>query len=176
MLNVVSVVPFAIPGTVIALSLIIAFNKPHWFTLGQVLVGTFWMLPLAYFVRDLPIVVRSSEAGFGHIDRSLEEASLNLGASTARTFRRVTLPLILPSILSGALLAFIAALGEFVSSVLLYTYDSRPISVEILAQLRLHNFGSAAAYGVFLMLLVLLVTSLSARWRGERATEHTFVF
>ncbi len=175
-LEIASALPFAIPGTVIALSLILALNRPTLFTGGQVLVGTFWILPLAYFTRNIPIVVRSTTAGFQQFDRSLEEAAHNLGASTWRTFWKVIFPSILPSIISGALLAFIAALGEFVSSILLYTYDNRPISVEILAQFRLGNFGGAAAYGVFLLILVIGVTSLAGIWRGEDNLRETFVF
>ncbi|MEK6570719.1 MAG: iron ABC transporter permease [Bacteroidota bacterium] len=175
-LEIALALPFAIPGTVIALSLILALNRPTLFTGGQVLVGTFWILPLAYFTRNIPIVVRSTTAGFQQLDRSLEEAAHNLGASTWRTFWKVIFPSILPSIISGALLAFIAALGEFVSSILLYTYDNRPISVEILAQFRLGNFGGAAAYGVFLLILVIGVTSLAGIWRGEDNLRETFVF
>lgn len=174
-LEVSSALPFAVPGTVIALSLIIAFNRPTLFTAGQVLVGTFWILPLAYFIRNVPLVVRSTTVGFQQFDRSLEEAALNLGASGWRTFRKVVFPLILPSIISGALLALIAALGEFVSSILLYTYDNRPISVEILAQLRIYNFGSAAAYGVLLLVIVVGVSSIAGIWRGRERQAETFV-
>jgi iron(III) transport system permease protein len=175
-LDVAAALPFAVPGTVIALSLIVSFNKPTLFTAGEILVGTFWILPLAYFVRNIPLVVRSTVAGFQQFDQSLEEAALNLGASGWRTFWRVILSSVRPSIISGALLAFIAALGEFVSSVLLYTYDNRPISVEILAQLRLYNFGSAAAYGVLLLVLVIGVTSLAGIWRGEEGQGRSFMF
>ena len=175
-LEVAVALPFAVPGTVIGLSLIVAFSKPTLLTAGEVLVGTFWILPLAYFIRNIPLVVRSTSAGFQQFDISLEEAALNLGGSGWRTFWKVTLPSILPSIISGALLAFIAALGEFVSSILLYTYDNRPISVEILAQLRLYNFGSAAAYGVLLLVLVIGVTSLAGIWRGGERQGESFVF
>jgi iron(III) transport system permease protein len=175
-LDVGSALPFAIPGTVIALSLILAFDRPLLFTAGQILVGTFWILPLAYFIRNVPLVVRSTTAGFHQFDKSLEEASSNLGAGGWRTFWRVTFPSVRPSIISGALLAFIAALGEFVSSILLYTYDNRPISVEILAQLRLYNFGSAAAYGVFLLILVVVATTVGSILRGEGKEGESFTF
>jgi iron(III) transport system permease protein len=175
-LDVAASLPFAVPGTVVALSLIVAFNTPTIFTGGEILVGTFWILPLAYFIRNIPVVVRSTTAGFQQFDQSLEEAALNLGASGWRTFRRVILSSIRPSVISGAFLAFIAALGEFVSSILLYTYDNRPISVEILAQLRLYNFGSAAAYGVLLLVLVVGVTALAGVWRGEEKQGSSFVF
>lgn len=166
-LRVAAVLPFAIPGTVIGINLIVAFDEPSPWTLGQVLVGSFWILPLAYFVRHLPLVVRGSMAALQGYDDRLTEASSDLGASFATTFRRVMLPLVLPGIVAGTLLAFVTALGEFVSSVLLYVYGNRPISVEILAQLRQYDFGSAAAYSVLLMGLVALATA-ATRFVGSR--------
>jgi ABC-type Fe3+ transport system permease subunit len=85
------------------------------------------------------------------------EAGESFGAGPWQRFRRIALPLILPGIVSGALLAVISALGEFVSSILLYTYSSRPISIEILSQLRTFNFGAAAAYCVLLLVLILAI-------------------
>ena len=79
------------------------------------------------------------------------------------------LPSILPGILAGSLLTFVTALGEFVSSILLYVFDNRPISVEILSQLRLYDFGAAAAYSVFLMILIGIATWLTGRYSGDRA-------
>ncbi len=160
-LDVILTIPYAIPGTVIALSLILAFNVPTPFSGFQILVGTFWILPLAYFIRLYPLVVRSTTAALEQLDDALLEAGESFGAGPWRRFRRIALPLIFPGIVSGALLTVISALGEFVSSVLLYTYSSRPISVEILSQLRTFNFGAAAAYCVILLVLILAIVSLS---------------
>src|SRR5690606_40313992 len=88
------------------------------------------------------------------------EASADLGARFTTTFRRIVLPAILPGVAAGTLLTFVAALGEFVSSIMLYVFNNRPISVEILAQLRLYDFGAAAAYSVFLMIMIALSTLL----------------
>jgi iron(III) transport system permease protein len=131
-----------------------------------VLVGTFWILPLAYFIRHIPFVVRSTVAALEGYDDRLTEASLDLGAGALTTFRRVVLPAIGPGILAGTLLTFVTALGEFVSSVVLYVYANRPISVEILSQLRLYEFGAAAAYSVFLMGLIGVSTLLVRRIAG----------
>jgi iron(III) transport system permease protein len=87
------------------------------------------------------------------MDPSLEEAAASLGAGRLRRIWRVTLPLLRPAILAGASLAFITALGDFVTSIVLYTYDTRPISIEILSSLRLQDTGVAAVYGVLLMLV-----------------------
>lgn len=163
LVRLLTALPFAIPGTVIALNLIVAFNEPTLPSFGNVLVGTFWILPLAYFIRNIPLIVRSTTAALDGYDDRLTEASADLGASYTRTFRRIVLPLIMPGILAGTLLSFVTALGEFVSSIMLYVYTNRPISVEILAQLRLYEFGTAAAYSVFLMVLIALSSLIVRR-------------
>lgn len=156
LVRLLAVLPFAIPGTVIAVNLIVTFNEPSALSAGQILVGTFWILPLAYFVRHIPFVVRATMASLERYDDRLTEASADLGAPYRTTFRRVVLPLIMPGIVAGTLLTFVTALGEFVSSILLYVYSNRPISVEIWSQLsREFNFGEAAAYSVFLMILIM---------------------
>ena len=160
LLSLLAALPFAIPGTVIAVNLIITFNEPSALSFGQILVGSFWILPLAYFIRHIPFVVRATVSALENYDDTLTEASTDLGAGFTVTFRRVVLPLILPSVLAGTLLTFVTALGEFVSSIVLYIYGNRPISVEILSQLRLYEFGGAAAYSVFLMILIALASLL----------------
>lgn len=164
---------YAIPGTVVAIGLLLAFSTPSIMTGSAVLVGTFWILPLAYAVRTYPLVVRSTAASLARIDDSLMEAAESFGASRGRTFRRVTLPLVLPGIISGLTLVVIAALGEFVSSVLLYSYSSRPIAVEILAQMRGMNFGAAAAYSVFLLVVILGVVGIAGQVTRRSAMEST---
>lgn len=156
-------IPYGIPGTVIALSFILSFNSPTLFTAFVPIAGTFWIIPLAYAVRNLPVLTQSSIAGFSSIDPSLEEASASLGAGGSRTFRKIILPLAAPSILSGALLVFINSVGEFVSTILLYTFSTKTISVEIYSQLRLYNTGAAAAYGVILFLLVIIIVFISRK-------------
>ncbi|MFQ5675908.1 MAG: ABC transporter permease [bacterium] len=168
LVEVLTMLPWAIPGTVLAISLIVTFNRPSPMSAGQILVGTFWILPLAYFVRNLPLVFRSSYASLEQFEPSLEESARNLGAGWWFTFRKILFPLIAPGVISGALLAFVLALGEFVSSILLYTYSNRPISVEIISQLRIFNLGSAAAYSVFLIVIIGLVVLLSNRFLGAR--------
>jgi iron(III) transport system permease protein len=163
LVRLLAVLPFAIPGTVIAVNLIVTFNEATVLSGGQILVGTFWILPLAYFIRHIPLIVRSTTAALESYDDRLTEASADLGARFVTTFRRVVLPVIGPGILAGTLLTFVTALGEFVSSIMLYVYSNRPISVEILSQLRLYEFGTAAAYSVFLILLIVLSTFVVSR-------------
>ncbi len=155
--------PYGIPGTVIALSFIICFNTPTIFTAFTTIAGTFWILPLAYSVRNLPIITQSSISGFNGMDPSLEEASASLGAPGSRTFSKIILPLVSPSIFSGALLVFINSVGEFVSTILLYTFSTKTVSVEIYSQLRLYNTGAAASYGIILFLFVMLIVYISRK-------------
>lgn len=145
--------PWAVPGTVFAVALATTFSA-HEPWLGRfVLVGTPWILPLAYLVRSLPVTGRASLAGLGQLDPALEEAASSLGAGRLRTLWRVVVPLVRPALAAGASLAFITALGDFVTSIILYTYETRPISIEILGSLRLQELGMAAIYGVLLMLV-----------------------
>ena len=174
LVEVCTMLPWAIPGTVLAISLIVTFNKPTFITAGHILVGSFWILPLAYFIRNLPLVFRSTYASLEQFEPALEESARNLGADWWFAFRKVMLPLIAPGVISGALLAFVLALGEFVSSILLYNYFNRPISVEIISQLRIFNLGSAAAYSVFLIILIGLVVLVSNRFLGRRKVPVVF--
>ena len=151
------ILPWALPGTVLALALASTFSVSEPLTGRFVLVGTSVILPLAYFIRNIPLVTRGTMASFAQIDRSLEEAAATLGASWFTTARRVVLPLVLPGLAAGALLAFVTALGEFVASILLYTHRTRPISIEILSQLRAFNFGAASAYAVLLIIFMAVV-------------------
>jgi iron(III) transport system permease protein len=154
--------PWLVPGTVFAVALATAFSVHAPWVGRLVLVGTLWILPLAYLVRNLPIASRAVLAGFRGLDPALEEASASLGAGRWRTLLRVTLPLLRPALAAGATLAFVTALGDFVTSIILYTYDTRPLSLEILASLRQGDVGVAAAYGVLLMLLSALVFALGS--------------
>jgi iron(III) transport system permease protein len=159
--------PWAVPGTVFAIALATAFSVHQPLAGRFVLVGTLWILPLAYLVRNLPITSRAIMAGVRALDPSLDEAAASLGAGRRRTLARVTLPLLRPALLAGASLAFVTAFGDFVTSIMLYTYDTRPISLEILSSLRQADVGVAAAYGVVLMLVSAAVFVLGSGGPGR---------
>lgn len=162
--DVLVMIPWALPGTVVAMNLIFAFNRRTIFAGNQILASTFWILPLAYFVRNIPLVFRSTYAALQQLDDSLEESARNLGASRFYAFRKVVMPLVMPGVLAGVLLAFVTALGEFVASILLYIPSNKPISVEIYSQLdRLSNFGTASAYSVLLIILISAVLIFSGK-------------
>ncbi|HET7038349.1 MAG TPA: iron ABC transporter permease [Gemmatimonadales bacterium] len=155
--------PWAVPGTVLAIALAATFSiRAPW--VGRwVLVGTVVILPLAYAVRNLPLAAGAVVAGFRQLDPSLDEAAASLGAGRLRTLARVTVPLLRPALLAGAALAFATALGDFVTSIVLYTFETRPISIEILGALRQFDLGVAAAYGVVLMLISAVAMAVGTR-------------
>ena len=158
--------PWALPGTVFAVALAAAFSVHAPWAGRFVLVGTAAILPLGYLVRSLPLTGRAAFAGLRQMDPALEEAAASLGASRATRIRRIVLPHLRPALAAGASLAFLAAVGDFVVSIVLYTYDTRPISIEILSSLRIQEIGVAAAYGV---LLTVLSAAAFLAWgrRGE---------
>jgi len=161
-------VPWALPGTVVAVSLAEAYGKPSPLLGSFILVGTFWILPVVYFLRFMPLVVRALQASLEQIDAALEEAASSLGARWWQRLTRVTLPLVWPGAVAGTLLAFVIALGEYVASVLVFVPSNRPISIAIASELRDFNLGTAAAYGVVLMLLIGLIMMIATRLERRR--------
>lgn len=163
LLDILIMVPWALPGTVVAVNLIAAFSTESIFSFNQVLIGTFWILPLAYFIRHLPLVFRSTSASLVQLDQSIEEASRSLGATWWYSFRRIVLPLTFTGILAGTLLALVQSFGEFVASILLYSTTTIPLSVAIFQKLYSFKFGTACAYGVLQICLILIVLIISEK-------------
>jgi iron(III) transport system permease protein len=170
LLELLMAMPWAIPATAIAIGLASTFDRNDLASGRVLLIGTFWILPLAYFIRGVPLVASAVESSLRQLDASLEDAARGLGASWPRIMWRIILPAVRPGLAAGALLAAVTAVGEFVASVVLYTNANRPISIEILAQIRALSMGTAAAYSVLLILLVLVITAL-ARTLELRSAE-----
>ncbi len=166
LLSLLVLVPWALPGTVVAVSVAEAYGQPGSLLGSFVLVGTFWILPVVYFLRFMPLVVRALQASMEQLDPTLEEAAGSLGARAWQRFMRVTLPLVWPGAVAGTLLAFVIALGEYVASVLVFVPANRPISIAIASELRDFNLGAAAAYGV--VLIVIISISMVVAGRLER--------
>lgn len=132
--------PFVIPGAVLGISLIVAFNKKP-----MILTGTAAIMIIAYIVRKLPYTVRSGSAFLQQMDPSVEEASINLGVSPMKTFFTVTARLMAPGVLSGAILSWITCINELSSSVMLYSGKTSTISVAIYTEVVRNSYGTAAA-------------------------------
>lgn len=162
LVNALVMVPWALPGTVIAINLIVAFND-DWLPL----VGTVWLIPLAYFVRNVPLMTRFCASAIEPFDATLIEAGRSLGASPAYCFRRVVIPLIAPAIGAGLALVFATSLGEFVASVLLWVPANIPIAVQINSAWRGSGIGAAFAYSVLLMVLVGATYLVSRRFSSR---------
>lgn len=168
-LELLAFLPLALPATVIAFNLLKTFATPSPLTFGRVLAGTWLLLPLAYFVRHLPIAVRATQSALATLDPALVDASESLGASRWTTFRRVILPIVRPGVLSGALLCFLAGLSEFVASILIYVPSNKPIAVQIYDSFYDGSLGEPAALSVLLLLSQALVAILLNRFlRVER--------
>jgi iron(III) transport system permease protein len=160
-------VPWALPGTVVAVAIAEAYGEPNPLTGSFILVGTFWILPVIYFLRFMPLVVRAVQASIEQMDPGLEEAASSLGARWWQRFWRVRLPLVWPGALAGTLLAFVIALGEYVASVLVFVPSNRPISIAIASEMRDFRLGTAAAYGVILIFIIALSMTIAARQRRD---------
>ncbi|KER10405.1 MAG: hypothetical protein HY22_04990 [[Candidatus Thermochlorobacteriaceae] bacterium GBChlB] len=168
--------PLALPGTALAVNLIAAFSKPSPLSFGTALVGSYTLLPLAYFIRHLPYITRSVSSALESFDYTLVEAASTLGTPYIRVIGRVIVPVILTAVASGFLFTFISALSEFPCSVMIYNPDNVPISVDIFSQFRLGDFGAASAEGVLLMLLVFALTWISSAVFRTSSSRSGFDF
>ncbi len=168
-ISLLVLIPWALPGTVVAVSIAEAYGQPSALLGSFILVGTFWILPVVYFLRFMPLVVRAVQSNMEQLDPALERAAATLGASWWRRFTRVTLPLVWPGAVAGTLLAFVIALGEYVASVLVFVPRNRPVSIAIASELRDFNLGSAASYGV--VLIVVIALSMMVAGKLERSAK-----
>ena len=120
------------------------------------LVGTAYIIIGAYAVRSLPASVRAGVAALQQIDPSIEEASNNLGADAQYTFRRVTLPLIMPALLAGLIFAFTRHMTSLSAIIFLVSPQWRIVTASILSEWEQGGVGVAAAYSVTIIVLVLI--------------------
>jgi iron(III) transport system permease protein len=173
LLDVAVMLPWALPGTVIGINLVTAFSGDSPAALGLVLVGSVAILPVAYFVRFVPLVFRSTGASIAQLDPSVDEAAQSLGASPLRALRTVVLPLIAKGVLAGALLAFVEGVGEYVASVIVYPAGSAPLSVAIYQRIYAADFGSASAYGTLQIVLIFIILVVSNRLEQPRRRRRS---
>ncbi|WP_374712656.1 ABC transporter permease [Symbiobacterium terraclitae] len=153
----VAMLSLAVPGTVIGIGYILAFNKPP-----LVLTATGTILVLAFVFRNMPVGIRSGIAALQQIDPSMEEASINLGATTQQTFVKVMLPLMGSAFFSGLLYSFVRAMTAVSQVIFLVSAKYNLLTVAILNQVDVGRWGYASAYSTVLILIVLVVTVLLA--------------
>lgn len=158
LLDATLMVPYVMPGIVVGVAFVASFN-----TGPLTLTGTAAIIILSIFIRRLPYSVRSSAAALRQVGPSMEEASISLGYSPAQTFRRVTLPLIMPGVIAGAMLTFVTAINELSSSLVLYVGATKTMPVSIYLAINNGDYGTAAALST-----ILLALSASAIWLAFR--------
>ena len=154
---------FAIPGTVIGVSYIIAFNVPP-----IELTGTAAILVICFVFRNMPVGVRSGIASLSQIDKSLDEASLTLGASSWTTFRRITLPLIRPAILSALVYSFVRSMTAISAVIFLVSAKHDMATSYIIGRVENNEYGVAIAYSTVLILVMLTAIGLFQWLVGQR--------
>jgi len=139
------------------------------------LVGTPYIVIAAYAVRSLPASVRAGVAALQQIDPSIEEASTNLGADAQHTFRRVTLPLILPAFVAGLVFAFARHMTSISAIIFLTTAEWPILTVWILSEVEQGGMSTAAAYSIILIALVLVAIGLTYWWLGRTFNRDSAV-
>lgn len=157
-LEFVSILNFAVPGTVVGIGYILAFNQPPF-----LLVGTFAILALNFIFRYIPVGIQSGVAVLRQIDPSIEEAAQNLGANRLVAFRKVTLPLIAPAFFSGLVFAFVRAMTAISSAIFLVSAHWNLLTVQILNQVGSGRLGVAAAFSVMLVVMVVVAIAVISR-------------
>jgi iron(III) transport system permease protein len=145
-LDAVLMVPYVVPGVVMAIGFLLTFNKPP-----LDLVGTGAIIVLILFIRRLPYGVRATSAVLRQIKPSIEEAAIGLGATPAKAFFAVTVPLMMPGIVAGAMMSFITAINELSSTLLLYTARTTTMPVKVYSAVLDGEFGIAAALSTLLL-------------------------
>ncbi len=151
-IDTISMLPYIMPGAVVGLSLLLAFGKKPF-----ALTGTFAIMVISFVIRRLPYTIRSATATLMQISPSIEEASISLGASKAKTFAKITVPMMANGILSGAILSWVAIVTELSSSIILYSNKSITLTMSTYLAILRGNDGIAAAFAAILT----VVTTLS---------------
>ncbi|MBS0453607.1 MAG: iron ABC transporter permease [Proteobacteria bacterium] len=154
---------FAIPGTVLGVSYILAFNVPP-----LELTGTGLIIVLCFMFRNLPVGVRAGTAAFKQLDRSLDEASLMLRASTAQTLFRVVLPLLKPALVAALVYSFVRAMTTVSAVIFLVTAENELATTYIIGRVGNGDYGVALAYCTVLIVLMSVAIALIQLLVGER--------
>ena len=144
-IDTLSMLPYIMPGAVIGLALLIAFGKAPF-----ALTGTLTIMAISLVIRRLPYTVRSATATLMQISMSIEEASISLGASKAKTFVKITVPMMANGIFSGAILSWVAIVTELSSSIILYNNKSITLTMSTYVAISRGNYGLAAAFAAIL--------------------------
>ncbi len=162
-LDTITMFPYIIPGSVLGISFLFAFNHPP-----LLLSGTALIMIIAFAIRRMPYTVRSSTAIIGQISPSVEEAAISLGASEMKSFTKVTVPMMMPGVLAGAIMSWVTVISELSSSIILYTNSTQTLTISIYTEVIRGNYGNASAYSTILTLTSILSLLLFFKLTGKR--------
>lgn len=162
-LDTITMFPYIIPGSVLGISFLFAFNHPP-----LLLSGTALIMIIAFAIRRMPYTVRSSTAIIGQISPSVEEAAISLGASEMKSFTKVTMPMMMPGVLAGAIMSWVTVISELSSSIILYTNSTQTLTISIYTEVIRGNYGNASAYSTILTLTSILSLLLFFKLTGKR--------
>ncbi len=158
---------FAIPGTVIGVAYILAFNVPP-----LELTGTGVILVISFIFRNMPVGVRAGIASMSQLDKSLDEASLTLGANTWRTFRQIILPLMRPAILAALVFSFVRAMTAISAVIFLVSAEHNMATSYIIGRVENNDYGIAIAYSTVLIVVMLSVVGIMQILVGKAKTSR----
>lgn len=156
--------PYVIPGAVLGICLIVAFNSG-----AIMLTGTMWIIIISFVIRKLPYTMRSSIGILYQIDNSVEEASISLGVPPMKTFFKTTVHLMLPGLLSGAVLSLISVINTLSATLLLYNGKTVTISVAIFNCVNNDAYGQAAALSTILTATTILCLLIFDKISGGKS-------
>ena len=171
----ISMLTFAVPGTVVGIGYILAFNQRS-ALFPFVLTGTAWIIVLLLIFRNMPVGIRAGIAALQQIDPAIEEASTDLGADSNTTFRKVTLPMIAPAFFSGLVFGFVKAMTAISAVIFVVSGKWNLITVAILGFVDNSRYASAAAMSLLLIVIVLIALGIiqlvvNRIGRGVRTTS-----
>ena len=161
--DIMSMFPETVAGSILGIALLTAFNKRP-----LLLSGGMFIMILSYTIRRLPYTIRSSSAILRNISPSIEEAAISLGASSQKTFFRVTVPMMAPGVVSGAILSWIMIITELSTSIILYTTGTKTMTLEIYSQIIRGNDGVAAAISAILTYSTVIALALFFKVSGKK--------
>ena len=162
-IDTLTMFPYIIPGSVLGITLLLAFNDEP-----LLLSGTAFIIIISLVIRRLPYTLRSSSAILYQISPSMEEASISLGASPLKTFFKITAVMMLPGVMSGAILSWITAINELSSSVILFTGATKTMSVAIYTEVIRASYGTAAALSTILTLTTITAMVIFFKVSGRK--------
>lgn len=151
LMELVSLLTFAVPGTVVGIGYILAFNQPP-----LILTGTAAIIILLFIFRDIAVGVQTGIAELQQIDPSIEEASTDLGADSSFTFRKITLPLITPAFYSGLAFTFVKCMTAISAVIFVVSGKWNLITIAILGSVENSDLSQAAAFSVVIIVFILL--------------------